>query len=435
MFIGRPLDLTGPPVSIYHAVFARFKALVANPETEISSKDLEKTSGFIADSAVIYSSGPERASCIYTSLSKLLGRPVEPYDNGEYRVDSAVIMRSALGQVLALISELKNEYGSGGCDPDVQADFVYRKWWSSRLAIKLRKACCCPSFTVSIAGPHLTVHGAVFADRFIVQPLMETLWLANDPDLNGRVCTIARGVLCALRTCLDDLENFYRNLRYPDGDDDPDVNNISPYFQSYSTGEREVKLNYTGNNMIGGQTGQALFEAVIDGNADDRVMVKFVRTYNVEAHSLLAQMNLAPRLRHFQRLGDGLSVVVMDRVPGQSLVDVPTRSQRVLKDIERAMEALHAHGLVFGDLRQPNIVLCQRPKEENIGAFDDVAGEWDQGAMLVDFDWCGKHGEGRYPPCLNTDDIQWHPGVKRGGIMLFEHDVYLFEQLQDSIAA
>ncbi|OCH87550.1 hypothetical protein OBBRIDRAFT_796088 [Obba rivulosa] len=359
--------------------------------------------------------------------SKLLGRTVSPYSGRGFSADGSIVVPSRLGDSPLLLLELENEIGSRACDPNARADFVYRKWWSSDSAAMLRKACCCPSFTMTIAGPHLTIRGAIFTDTFVAQPLTETLWLANDPDLNGRIRTIAR-VLCALRTCLDELDNFYQNLRSPRGDD-MDLNSISPHFQSYSSGGREIRLKYTGDNIVGGQAGQALFVAETDENADDCVMVKFVRTYNPEAHSLLASLNLAPRLRHFQTFEDGLSVVVMDYLPGQCLAETPTRLPRVLADVRRAVDALHAQDLVFGDLRPPNIILCKRAKEGEARVSDEVAEEWEQGAMLVDFDWCDKHGEGRYPPSLNTYDIMWHPDVKQGGIMCKEHDEFMFKKL------
>ena len=47
-------------------------------------------------------------------------------------------------------------------------------------------------------------------------------------------------------------------------------------------------------------------------------------------------------------------------------------------DIRRAMDLLHEKNLVFGDLRPPNIL---------------IKGDT---ALLVDFDWCGEEGKGKY---------------------------------------
>lgn len=51
--------------------------------------------------------------------------------------------------------------------------------------------------------------------------------------------------------------------------------------------------------------------------------------------------------------------------------------------------------------------------------------------MLVDFDWCGKVGEARYPVDINLDgEIDWHKGVVRGGKLEIEHDLYLLKALE-----
>lgn len=45
--------------------------------------------------------------------------------------------------------------------------------------------------------------------------------------------------------------------------------------------------------------------------------------------------------------------------------------------------------------------------------------------MLIDYDWCGKEGEARYPPTID-EEFEWPDGVLRGGLMRKEHDDALF---------
>ncbi|KIO17610.1 hypothetical protein M407DRAFT_84822 [Tulasnella calospora MUT 4182] len=108
----------------------------------------------------------------------------------------------------------------------------------------------------------------------------------------------------------------------------------------------------------------------------------------------------------------------MDFLPGKDLATAKPNPvpERVLKDVGAALRLLHEGGFVFGDLRPPNIVLCERNLQD---------GGTEQGAMLVDFDWAGKDGEQRYPPSLNGS-IWWPTGVKRGGGMRKEHDDALY---------
>jgi tRNA A-37 threonylcarbamoyl transferase component Bud32 len=98
-------------------------------------------------------------------------------------------------------------------------------------------------------------------------------------------------------------------------------------------------------------------------------------------------------------------MVVMDRVHGELAWDVVRRSKPILskvyEDIHNAIELLHSHNLVFGDLRTPNIM---------------VASGSDTGArcrgLLIDFDWIGDHGTTRYPATLD-DSLDWaSPGIQ-----------------------
>ncbi|KAI0699178.1 hypothetical protein C8T65DRAFT_560772, partial [Cerioporus squamosus] len=81
--------------------------------------------------------------------------------------------------------------------------------------------------------------------------------------------------------------------------------------------------------------------------------------------------------------------------------------------LRTAVETLHAHGLVFGDLREQNVFLCA----------DSV--------QFVDFEWAGQEGEARYPYAMNLSDqsIGWHEGVSRGGWIKKEHDEYMLKKM------
>ena len=60
---------------------------------------------------------------------------------------------------------------------------------------------------------------------------------------------------------------------------------------------------------------------------------------------------------------------------------------------------------MFGNLRSPNILVTNQHR-----------------VQLVDFDWCGSVGEGKYPADINLVDIEWPDGVVPGGFLQFEHD-------------
>jgi Ser/Thr protein kinase RdoA (MazF antagonist) len=83
---------------------------------------------------------------------------------------------------------------------------------------------------------------------------------------------------------------------------------------------------------------------------------------------------------------------------------VPPLTKRQLELVKQAIELLHSQNLVFGDLRVPNILIK------------------DEGVMIIDFDWCGKAREARYPATLN-DAVDWPEGVGPDAVMLKKHDL------------
>jgi RIO-like serine/threonine protein kinase len=107
----------------------------------------------------------------------------------------------------------------------------------------------------------------------------------------------------------------------------------------------------------------------------------------------------------------GRYMIVMDFVDGHMLSGAISKS--LFGRIEKAVDLLHSAGLVFGYLRLPNILI----KDEDV--------------FLVDFDWCRKEGEGRYPVSLNQEaDIDWPEGVGPGCVMKKEHDVALLRDIE-----
>jgi len=143
---------------------------------------------------------------------------------------------------------------------------------------------------------------------------------------------------------------------------------------------------------------------------------------------VVAEVGLAPEIFYCSTEDEkseymgGLVMVVMEYVGGVKTVQERYGGKRlpgmVYREVKKAMEVLHGDGLVFGDWRGPNILV-----EENGRVW------------LVDFDWCGEDGVGRYPVSLNDGRkgegrIKWHEGVERGGLMKKEHDLFRLECLK-----
>jgi hypothetical protein len=141
-----------------------------------------------------------------------------------------------------------------------------------------------------------------------------------------------------------------------------------------------------------------------DGTAPRLVAVKFTPSFCRAAHALLADRGMVPALHYCAQPSElgRLFAVVMDWVDGGGVAyDIETHGPAKLA----AVQALHAAGFVWGDARQPNVIV--RPG----GAV-----------MLIDFDWSGPAGKARWPPFRNPD-LPW-PG-ETGDIITKEHDLHM----------
>ncbi|KAF7426002.1 hypothetical protein PC9H_008364 [Pleurotus ostreatus] len=120
---------------------------------------------------------------------------------------------------------------------------------------------------------------------------------------------------------------------------------------------------------------------------------------------------------HMKRLG--MWVVVMDFIKGGTAHQGNKLNAEQGKSLHRAVELLHAKGWVFGDLREPNVIL--KP----------------DAVCLIDFEWCGWcediDGKGlgaQYPTHIATGpDYKWAEGVGPDKFIRKAHDLYRLEQI------
>ena len=109
-------------------------------------------------------------------------------------------------------------------------------------------------------------------------------------------------------------------------------------------------------------------------------------------------------------------MVVMDYIDGDTLAkkgkeldDETTRSVR--PEVLRAIEILHDSGLVFGDLRPPNVMITKANE-----------------VKLIDFNWAGVEGQAKYPSVISSD-IKWAAGVEALGVIKKDHDMEMLNRL------
>jgi RIO-like serine/threonine protein kinase len=109
-------------------------------------------------------------------------------------------------------------------------------------------------------------------------------------------------------------------------------------------------------------------------------------------------------------------MVVMDRVDGKSIWQLQEDKRPVpaivLTSVTDAIDLLHEKDIVFGDLRDPNIL------------YDASEAR----VVLVEFDWAGKDGESRYPATLNPSNA-WPEDVSPYSIMDKAHHLWQLNRL------
>jgi hypothetical protein len=156
-----------------------------------------------------------------------------------------------------------------------------------------------------------------------------------------------------------------------------------------------------------------------------QVVVKFTAQYNSQAHRLLANAGFAPVLHACVPVCGGLFMVVMDHVHGEMAWKASDRCELlpydIYKDIQDAVALLDSKDLVFGDLRTPNIMIVPGRSSSDAGCR----------GMLIDFDWVGTDGIGRYPASLNGRLLDWvGSGIERYGIMHKAHDLFMLSKFK-----
>ncbi|KAI0302816.1 hypothetical protein B0F90DRAFT_1712295 [Multifurca ochricompacta] len=266
---------------------------------------------------------------------------------------------------------------------------------------------------MAIAGPWMCIAGGIYLEKAIVQPLTDYIWLGSDAFKEQRFHSTLR-LFAALKSAISSLRDYYESLD-PSNVIPRDLQYSFPFIKNY--GSQSFKYLAP---LADYRTGKLVYKAVLHGS-DQLIVVKFVSTYNAEAHRLLATHQLAPIL-HFagtediQRTQYGERfMVIMDFVDGSEPKEGPLSIEQY-GQVNQAVQLLHQQNFVFGDLRTSNLLISSGEKKM---------------MMLIDFDWCGKADESVYPSTLNTDSgIQWPDEVWPGEVMKKEHDVTMLERLR-----
>ncbi|KAJ7493289.1 hypothetical protein B0H11DRAFT_1718173, partial [Mycena galericulata] len=420
IFNGRPVGLTGPPITLYSPIFQKFITKLANIPENIKREDLEIANVLLTKSSPYYENELKRQQKIGALIKHFLDCVDVP---ATFLVDECSFVPAMNRQVPAcglyvgllaerrlfsLLSEFKNNLGSGNCDPNDQVAKDYLCACINTALAELRRVSCMPVFFLSFVGPYMMVSGGIFLDGVVTQPLTDFISLI--PGVLPRHLLIRRiaHTLLTLRECLDDLDHYYRVMSKPS----PSNKNLlapAPHLTSLVTNGVHIELKYQAR-ICEARDARAVFlaSAELPNEAPKLCIVKFTEQYCPEAHHVLEEFGVAPKLMHCKLEVDvGMLCVVTEYVDVDEHARLSSAGAQRLRD---GLRALHAQSFVFGDLRDANILL------------DSTGSPW-----VVDFDWSGKAGCAKYPFDLNSD-IDWAEGVVGGELIKPEHDLAMLDK-------
>ncbi|CAG8722470.1 14701_t:CDS:2, partial [Dentiscutata erythropus] len=335
LLIHRPPECVGPPVQIYHNVFSQFLRDYRNEDLEMGREHYQWTLEFIHEMAKLYPSEADRSEVFKEKMRELFGEDLITIQLEDKSSNYGI----------------KNEIGTGSCDPTVQAGASFAKYYTQKTYREALKWCNWPSFILCLAGPWVCILGAVYVEKPIVDPLTDFIPLI---PTNNRVHAeqVAR-LFKALYLGVNRLKEYYLSLDKPISQN---LQRFFPYPNQYVHQGTTVEFAYEGKLL----DHKLLWKAVTkDGQ---KIIVKFAWQYNQRAHELCSEIGKAPKLFYINKeVVDGFYMVVMDYIEAVPLYYCDSLShdeyKTILECVEEAIDKLHDENIVFADLRDSNILV------------------------------------------------------------------------------
>lgn len=130
IYNGRPQPLTGPPISVFHPVFAEFLSQLTHPNPPPpSAADIRAAYNFCSTAAMYLQDESKRQEALAPHYSHFFGPRSEPRPQTMYRKGKAFtpdgickvnIKTTGISQPISIsasLRETKLHMGAGGCDP------------------------------------------------------------------------------------------------------------------------------------------------------------------------------------------------------------------------------------------------------------------------------------------------------------------------------
>ncbi|CAG8486139.1 14812_t:CDS:2 [Gigaspora rosea] len=154
LLIHRSPECVGPPVQAYHDVFNQFLHDYHNEDLEMGKDHYQWTLKFIGEMANIYPTKHERSKIFRERFRQLFGEELKIICLDDESSNNGILECNLHSfSVLCLLAEIKNEIGTGKCDPTTQAGTSYAKYYTQEKNEELIKWYNWPSFILCLAGP------------------------------------------------------------------------------------------------------------------------------------------------------------------------------------------------------------------------------------------------------------------------------------------
>ena len=292
--------------------------------------------------------------------------------------------------------EVKNEVGSGGGAIHVQ-NAVYAAKYAAGQARVLRQFSTCPTLLIEVAGPNMSLSGAVFSNVMVcdqLTPMVSLLWQPHSP-----LMLQAARCFAALRMALPRLFAYYDSVQSLVLRQQLDF----PYPKSFPASDGSGRMNFRYVQRLS----CLCFKGILQPHGQS-VFIKFCRSYGTAAHQTMAAAGHAPALLGYEQLAQGWWLIAqqfVDAIPWDEVVDKP------VEPLKAAVRDLHNAGFVHGDLRGCNILVAASV------------------VYLIDFEWAGPVGTATYPYFMNHGEIRWPDGAGDGKLVTGSHDLWWLNNL------
>ncbi|KAG6887588.1 hypothetical protein C0992_011645 [Termitomyces sp. T32_za158] len=412
--LNRPYEHDTIPLTLHHPAFGNFKDRCKRAPSPRALKCLL----FLTEcTCKWYESEHARRYAVMQILWEHLDLQIA---DTAYNPDT----NAALSIMPGLIRGCKNEAGSAMN----QAILHYAHWVLEAMKRHHQFNTCFPCILMVDMGTQIWFYGSIWdGQRVRVEPLTRGL----DLTINYREKRERDEMAAALDALVETtayIREHYKVIRATDSWNDR--RRGFPFLSSYIDIENGKTVDLTYSRRL--QEDKLIFCAIgsgPDSGASSECIVKFTsQCYSYAAHEYLAKLKLAPRVRACVSISSDWTAIVMDKIDYPSFFHLKQegmsdeKREKIRNKVQCIVRKLHEGGFVHGDVRDINVLVD--PASLNC---EDVV------VFLIDFDWAGEIGKARYPVDVNRETVEQPGGVRRGELVLVEHDLEMVEYLENGV--